>query len=209
MSASFKHPEIEIVSDVRGEDGKRQPCCRLTCASCGAVERQWIIGGLSSEHSAKFFTRLGWALGSKPECPDCQTARRNKPLKEKPKMTVVPIKGEPQARPLTPDERTKVRNQLEGCFDEQRGVYLDGQSDQSIGLKLNLPWASVRDYREVAFGPLKGNEETAALKVDIDKLTADLAALMSRSSKEIGEVASAKDKLAQRLSAIEKRLGFA
>ena len=124
-------------------------------------------------------------------------------------MTVVPIKEALAPRALTPDEKTKARGKLEGCFDEQRGVYLDGMSDQKIGEQLGLPWASVRDYREVAFGPLKGNEETAALKADIDKLSADLAALMSRSSKEIGEIASAKDKLLTRLNALEKKLGFA
>ena len=124
-------------------------------------------------------------------------------------MTVVPMQT-PQAkpRPLSPDEKTRVRQKLDGCFDELRGVYLDGQSDQKIGESLGIPWASVREYREIAFGPLKGNEETAALKGDIDKLAADLAAVMSRSSKEIGELASAKDKLLTRLNALEKKLGF-
>lgn len=215
MSNPRAHEEFDVVSDVYGDDGKRRPCCRAVCDSCGAVARHWITGRFAPQLVAKGFERDGWDFSRGKTCPSCMSARREaarknpKPSLRSANMTVVPIKEALAPRALTPDEKTKARGKLEGCFDEQRGVYLDGMSDQKIGEQLGLPWASVRDYREVAFGPLKGNEETAALKADIDKLSADLAALMSRSSKEIGEIASAKDKLLTRLNALEKKLGFA
>lgn len=196
---------LEIVSDLYGDTGQRKACARVTCDQCGAVGRHWLTGRLAPELVTKHFEQIGWELGRRVSCPACVAAA--KPKKEK-TMTVVPIKEAAKARALTPDEKTKVRQKLDGCFDEQRGVYLDGQSDQKIGEALGIPWASVRDYRELAFGPLKGNEETAALKADIDKLAASIAAEMARSSKEIGELGAAKDRLLTRLNAIEKKLGF-
>lgn len=201
------HTEFELVVEPRGDNGRRQECCRVTCTGCDAVERRWLPGRFNEHDAVAFFTRLGWQLGRAPKCPECHEAAKATPLKKEPLMTVVPMKETPKPRPLSPDEKTRVRQKLDGCFDELRGVYLDGQSDQKIGESLGIPWASVREYREIAFGPLKGNEETAALKGDIDKLAADLAAVMSRSSKEIGELASAKDKLLTRLNALEKKLG--
>lgn len=204
--ARHAHPEIELVSEVRTQDGRRQTCARIICASCEAVGRQWVTQNHSSQHSGKFFSRLGWELGNKPACPACVEAKA-KSKKER-TMTVVQLSGDAKPRALSPDEKTKVRNLLDACFDEGRGIYLDGQSDQAIAQKLNLPWASVRDYRDIAYGPLKGNEETAGIRADLEKLAADLAALMSKFSGEIGGLTSAKDRALAKLNAIEKKLGF-
>ncbi len=116
--------------------------------------------------------------------------------------------AEQSPRPLTPHEKTRVRQQLDSCFDEQAGFYLDGQSDQTIGIALDIPWACIRDYRELAYGPLKGNQEIADLRTEIDKLSSALDGAMARSTKEIGEIASTRDKLRGRLEALAKKMGF-
>lgn len=56
---------------------------------------------------------------------------------------------------LTPEQKKRVRDLLDGVFDEAKGMYLDGHSDKVVGEKLNLPWAGVAHVREAAYGPIR------------------------------------------------------
>lgn len=214
MGFAVDHKAIEIVSDVHGDDGVRKPCARLTCHACGVVARRWITGRLAPELLAKHFEGLGWTLhADTAECGACRQARiaarrTNKDLRLMKATDTPPIVVPLQPRPLTPAERTQARLKLDACFDDQSGFYLNGESDQSVAASLNLPWASLRDYREVAFGPLKGNSETAALKDELVGLAGLITAAETRLAKEIAPLREAHAALTQKLAALEKKLGF-
>lgn len=205
------HPEIHLVSAVRGDDGRRQPCAVIECAGCCAVGRHWISGGrnYSSQHAGKAFQKLGWGLGTRPSCPACEIvksnkARRDEPMSTKPALTIAA--GAP--RPLSPDEKRKVREILDGTFDEQKGFYLDGQSDQTIGIKLGIPWASIREFREFAYGPLKGNEETHGLRADIETLISDVERARVASEQSSRDALDQAAKLIERLNRLEAKMGL-
>lgn len=55
---------------------------------------------------------------------------------------------------LTPEQRTRIRTALDSHFDDSKGCYLDGKSDQRIGDELGIPWAAVSAVRELAYGPI-------------------------------------------------------
>ncbi len=114
----------------------------------------------------------------------------------------------PTLRTLTPSERTKVRSALEAVFDEALGMYLEGATDQSIGLKLGLPWKLVADYREVAFGPIRENEETAKISGDLAALTVTLTEMERRYAADIREVKTQMVRLNERLTETRSKMGL-
>ena len=78
-------------------------------------------------------------------------------------------------RPLTPAERHQVRLKLDNHFDDAVGRYIDGYSDQRVGAELDIPWATIRDIRELAYGPLREDDRVVALRLDLDKVKQQVA----------------------------------
>jgi hypothetical protein len=66
---------------------------------------------------------------------------------------------------------------LDKQFDEVKGVYLDGYSDQRVGEETKVPWASVRELREAAYGPLRSVPELETLRAETERVVAALKAL--------------------------------
>lgn len=62
-------------------------------------------------------------------------------------------------RPLSQEERIKIREMLDIFFDEEKGIYKNNFSDQSIGEKLNIPWKHVFNMREIAYGPIREEKQ--------------------------------------------------
>ena len=69
------------------------------------------------------------------------------------------------------------------------GRYLDGYSDQRIGTEANAPWATVKEIREVGYGPIRGDaavDELKAVVADIKKLLASLEPKIEACEKRLG-----------------------
>ncbi|MEJ0047031.1 MAG: hypothetical protein WDN04_13650 [Rhodospirillales bacterium] len=88
--------------------------------------------------------------------------------------TVIPIKPPAptkdlatQVRELAPSLRKKIRDEIDGNFDDTIGAYLGGESDQKIGDRLGVPWAIVAHMREIGWGAVRVDPE-------IEKLSAEL-----------------------------------
>ena len=102
------------------------------------------------------------------------------------KSNVVSIQApvEDSPRQPSPSDKATIRQFLDGHFDDSKGMYLDGCSDEKAGLELNMPWAWVRDIREFAYGPIKVDPEIAALKAEINAISPKIAEI----SKTIAEL---------------------
>jgi hypothetical protein len=201
-----------VISKVVGDH--HQVCARATCAADGCRESLDITkrDHVPPEMVAKKFRQHGWAFDNdKPgrvRCPKCLA--KIKPEKDEPvsaikppTATVTPITAA-SPRTLTADEKAKVRLLLDGQFDDQKGMYLEGYSDQRIGSETGVPWACVRDLREVAYGPIKANPEIEALRADL----AVAAENSRKAASEAGKAMSECTSLLLRLEALSKKLGL-
>lgn len=79
-----------------------------------------------------------------------------------------------KVRDLTPEERAKVRRELDAHFDDSVGMYLGGENDQRIGERLGLPWAAVAQMREAAYGPIRTDPEVEAMRAAVKAVSAAL-----------------------------------
>jgi len=94
-----------------------------------------------------------------------------------------------ELREPTPAEKRAIRAALDANFDEDKGAYLTGWSDQRVGETCNLPWRMVEKLRESAYGPLRVDPVIVAVQ-------AELAALKASNEKLLGELAKASDQAA-------------
>lgn len=154
------------------------------------------------ENIAKRFRAIGWEFDAynsrRIRCPECIAADVIKRKGESPKgdsnVTTIPTKlaiaaAAPDKTALTIAEREKVRGLLEGVFDADKGFYLDNYSDARIGSELDLPEKLVREYRDIAFGPLKSSPDLEAIRADLKKLEDD-AVLCLKAAKQLGDRAT-------------------
>lgn len=178
-------------------DGRRRYSARMVCRCCGAHHDLALANNARSPNFVADKARqLGWdARPDRPaawRCAACVSATP-KPDPDEPLRKVLPMKPQPvtpkpaTVREATPEEKRRVREKLDGYFDEAKGMYLDGYSDQRVGKELDLPWAMVAKLREAAYGPIRADPEIEGIKAGIATLTAEAA------------------KLATRLEAVEKR----
>ncbi|EME69899.1 hypothetical protein H261_10859 [Paramagnetospirillum caucaseum] len=86
----------------------------------------------------------------------------------------------PAVRPATPDERMRIRHKLDGVFDDAKGMYLDGYSDQRVAEELKLPRKMIEQIREAAYGPIRTDPEIEQLRTDITSLVSQASALANR-----------------------------
>ncbi|MBF0326904.1 MAG: hypothetical protein HQL42_17785 [Alphaproteobacteria bacterium] len=191
------------VVQVRDITGPRT-IARLWCAQCGDT----LDITLNSAHHADGVERMartkGWECDkNRPRrtlCPDCKARPRVAPKPELSKSPVPlrPVVTKPvfpivmetpmtSVRPATPDERMRIRHKLDEVFDDSKGMYLDGYSDQRVADGLNLPRKMIEQIREAAYGPIRTDPE-------IEQLRTDIASLVSQAST-----------LANRLADVEKR----
>lgn len=198
---------------------RHQPSVTFLCAHCEEPNITRFPGGrVSVEHAAKRARRAGWVI--EPErpasnlCPRCIVARRERAAGEKPDpkpirptnqqekvaLSVTPIKPATPGQPREPtqQERLRIRQKLDGHFDDSAGCYLDGWSDQRIGEELNIPWAIVARIREAAYGPIRVDPELAAMRAELVGLGTKIEALLK-----------AQHGLVERVMAFEKKRGVA
>lgn len=186
------------VLQVRDTSGPRT-VARLWCAACGETLDLPLTTSRNADDIERRARAKGWDCdknrASRTICPDCK-AHPRPPVKvavPKPtKPTKPTIRKEmpmttPALRPATPDERMRIRHKLDEVFDDSKGMYLDGFSDQRVADGLKLPRKMIEQIREAAYGPIRTDPE-------IDQLRTDIAALIAQAST-----------LANRLAEVEKR----
>lgn len=176
---------------------------RAACAKCGRTEELVWNRHNNPQSIAKLFERKGWRFDvyapSRCVCPVCLGAggpKRGGCGMGFPNKVAV---GELEA---TPAQKRRIREMLDGQFDEERGCWLDGFSDQSVAEKLDLPRLLVTQVREAAYGPIRSDPEVEAMR-------SDMAALKREAEQVGGAVAaamSALDKLRLGIEALDKRL---
>lgn len=124
------------------------------------------------------------------ECPRCSGAgpqHQKAPWQEKLAALSLVKKDTDMAadkpsglREPTQQERIKVRQILDQHFDDEAGYWLNGYSDQKAGEEIGVPWAMVTRIREAAYGPIRLDADTAALKTELAQIGRELAALTEK-----------------------------
>lgn len=97
--------------------------------------------------------------------------------------TPTPVAAVP--RGLNSDERGRVRHLLDKYFDDKVGGYIENYTDQRIGRECDVPWATVREIRETAYGPIREDARLTAIKVEIDRLEKQVLDEQARSATAI------------------------
>ena len=174
---------------VRPNPGFNHVVARFFCTRCDATIDALVKSPLNPETPAKRAALKGWDADTyHPSVSRCPACKGKKTRGESPKETTMapplpkptgPATPPQVATPLPRDpsaaERLKIRTLLDAHFDDMRGAYIDGYSDQRIGTEVDVPWAIVTRMREAGWGPIlvnpemeKVNEDPAALRAKIE-----------------------------------------
>lgn len=86
----------------------------------------------------------------------------------------------PKVPEPTAAQRFSIRTNLDKHFDDETGRYLDGYSDRKIAEEIGLPAIVVKNIREMAYGPEKGDPEIVKILEEVDQIKGQLAALERR-----------------------------
>lgn len=76
--------------------------------------------------------------------------------------------SENKPRTMTREDRRAIFREIDDCYD--KGRYVDGVTDKTIGEKLKMPWAWVKAVRDENFGPAGPSPEIAELRKQIANL---------------------------------------
>lgn len=93
-------------------------------------------------------------------------------------MQVAPAYVAPKSP--TPEQKMKIREELNGSYNEKMQCYIGPETDKDIAARLDVPWSWVRDLREIAYGPLKEDGAIVELKEELAKAKGYLAKLEER-----------------------------
>ena len=169
------------------DNGIKRQIYRIWCDKCGAHDDMQITGKPKApEFVCQKFVQRGWAAQidkAKARCSEClaQKDRADSDAKDAEVMAEKAVtSSQGVVRDPTPDQRTKIRQLLDGHFDDAKGCYLDGYSDQRVGQELGVPWAMVTKIREAAYGPIRSDPEIEAIKGEILKIQGAIAVVVER-----------------------------
>lgn len=187
----------------------------LTCVGCG-FQGKLVIQAIGNNPNMieKLFIRMGWDCdvhnARKNWCPKCVRQRAIRlgqeekpktvgtgPLKpEYPGLTPPkPPKEEPKEmslKDLSPEQKTALRNELGGTFDEKIGRYLDGNSDFAIAEKIGVPRKLVVEFREAFYGELKDDPQVTAFRQqlsDAERILSNLQDSVNKMKIKLDEIA--------------------
>lgn len=188
----------------------------VRCACCNEVKRNRIVPGRSTSPDLFLASvrRAGWEADEKRReayCPEHTASKRRKAQRAALLATVVkdePSSQEPLVsttttapvvpKPLTTDQRVRIRGLLDKHFDDKAGRYLDNMSDQAIADAVAVPRAHVTTMREAAYGPLRVTAEME----DLAKANEALARAVAALQRQVEQVQSNVTELAAKLSAL-------
>lgn len=171
-------------------DGKMVEYRRAVCSCCGAVKEVRHAAITRVEQIKQGFAAKGWSFEKHAvvKCPACAKARPVNPERKEREMQQVKPQTANATRTMTPADRAKIREFLDGHYDERRECLLDGYTDKTAAEKLGVPWSWVRDLREFAYGPIKGDPELMEIRAELEKVQgvmAELAAKLAAAEKRI------------------------
>lgn len=202
--ANVRHPRrtvpLEFIKMAPGDGNRAGEIPRITCNACEvSADLTPVYGPVRVDAIISKFKRLGWRTDGrharKTFCPTCSSPKRLKAAttettetteapKEAPPMPAEATSANgaapPQPRlavvptPPTANQRASIRRLLDGNFDDAKGVYLGGYSDQRIGAECGVPWATVKQLRETAYGPIKSDPQVETLFVALDTAKAEV-----------------------------------
>lgn len=146
----------------------------LHCSRCSSEETIHMDPNCKPDLIVQKFNRLGWKVdernAAKNICPLCQIPKQvPMPKPEENVMADLP-KGP------THEQRKRIAQSLRGLFDEQRGCYLDGHTDQTVAQDLQMPWAWIRECRDLLGYEIKIDPEIEALRSEFATLADMLVA---------------------------------
>lgn len=166
---------------------------RFTCARCDAHAEFPLIRqtrAFNPESTIKNAAGAGWDVkhgSTRAECPRCQNQRRERAKGEKPGPKAEVIMLQPVTKPLTPDQRLRIRALLDKHFDDGAGRYLDGYTDQRVADELKVARVHVETIREAAYGAIRVPPEMEAA----ERAVAALEARLSPAEKLLADFAKA------------------
>jgi len=153
---------------------RKRQVARYTCGCCKRTIDVPIKpdnkSSLSIEMHRRILRNKGWIMTSRADhvrCDNCQGSHKPMPVQPDPKPNGHAVSNAPANAPPQPStlpssiQRLNIRTKLDTCFDDADGVYLSGESDETIAAALNIPRAWVTNIREAAYGPIRQNPEIA------------------------------------------------
>lgn len=116
--------------------------------------------------------------------------RRKYTLEKKvaPKGGATPVTPVAGGRKASFSDARRIMEVLDKHFDEDKGAYLDGQSDARVAEKLGMPRVFVEHVREEAYGPLKVRPGEMELRLSVEKYEGRLKALEAEFEKRLKEM---------------------
>lgn len=207
------------VMTVRSAQHGLRTVARFTCAVC-AVTGDFTLPSPDSHAPDRVVNAMrdkGWQVDKNSRrlirCPEHNKRRQHR----KPGEQTMGSQTVPQAapngatfppvaapKPMTADDRARIRRKLEEYFDDKAGRYLDGMSDQKIGEQLGIAWANVKAVREAAYGELRSDPEIDALQRQLFEAMREhqnLVALVAKNGEAITLLQS-------RLNTVTAKLGL-
>lgn len=193
-----------LVSVRRGDTKAFTTAAQFVCTQCSATRDEVQRGGaLSPEMIEKRARRAGWYVESgRPSsvrCPDCTPAAPARPQKKKD----LPPMADP--RSLTNDQRVLIRSLLDTHFDDKRGEYLDGYSDEKIAQEAACPRVHVHNIREAAYGPVLVTAELVAARAAVAETAAAFEAFKADVERLIAQMQARLDGAAAAVAALDRR----
>lgn len=119
----------------------------IRCTECPAADVVACVESrthaMDHKHIVRQFERAGWYVGTKRKedlCPQCSRKPKAPPMpadaKIIPALPLAEVPHPPAAQ--TMDARRRVRHLLDEHFDEAKGRYQKGWSDERVGLEAGL-----------------------------------------------------------------------
>ena len=181
IAAKPKNDPDALLRRLDARTGEPQP-------AAGQFERFDVAAFLAGLKDEDAMAKRGTASEPKPTNGPSEWARKaaetmaeeDAEMAEKAKLAAV-------VREPTAEHRLRIRRALDEHFDDAKGCYLDGMTDQRLGDNLKVPWKWIEQIREAAYGPIRTDPEIEAVRGEIVAIKAALA------------------KAEQRLAAVEAR----
>lgn len=212
MEKSRREPSFQF----RADKDRRQVAV-MHCYVCNAEGTVVSSNGLNPTHVAEIFEHKGWAADPwnkrKCLCPEHNPKKRSRQttIIEAMRTTAMEHTNTPRvtpaesARTLDKVQRQKVRGLVDDHFDDERGAYATGWSDQRIGKEVQVPWGLVTQLREAAYGPILVDPETEALRAAIEANHAEIKVVEKQLEATIDKLGACRrtaDSLLERLETI-------
>jgi hypothetical protein len=105
----------------------------------------------------------GWSyVKGKLRCPSCEAKRK-----------VVPMKAVEAPREPTRAQKREIMDMLETAYDVENERYTGGDTDDTVADVLKVLPGWVAQIREEFFGPAGGNDDMAALRIELEQFITD------------------------------------